>query len=231
MPRYTVPRSTARKIFLGTMAGAILLTVTVAGISLLRETGTDARKAVARQPHFIKTQPASAPLPVPAKTAPAISAAAQQPVPQPEFTLKRVLEIKGPLDHGDYVWDDKGVPPGPMVVTIDLEAQTLSVFRGGYEIGVAVILYGATDKPTPLGTYPILEKDIDHVSNLYDAPMPYGLRLTHDGVFIHASSVKWGSATHGCIGVPMAFAKRLFAAVKLGDPIVITSGKRMMQSR
>jgi lipoprotein-anchoring transpeptidase ErfK/SrfK len=139
-----------------------------------------------------------------------------------------VLDIPGPLDHGDYVWNDAGVPAGPMVVTVDLKAQTLSVFRGGYEIGVAVILYGATDKPTPLGTYPILEKDKDHFSSLYDnAPMPYSLRLTQDGVFIHASDVQWGNATHGCIGLPLPFAKKLFAVMKVGDPVVVTNGKRM----
>jgi lipoprotein-anchoring transpeptidase ErfK/SrfK len=52
--------------------------------------------------------------------------------------------------------------------------------------------------------------------------MPYMLRLTTDGVAIHASNVREGWATHGCIGVPMEFARRLFAEVKLGDPVEIT---------
>src|SRR3546814_17953360 len=86
--------------------------------------------------------------------------------------------------------DDKGVPDGPVVITIDLAAQTLSVFRAGYEIGAAVILYGADDKPTPLGTFSIMEKDEDHVSNLYDAPIPYMLRLTNDGVEIGRASCR-----------------------------------------
>lgn len=143
------------------------------------------------------------------------------------FRVKRVLDVKGPLRHGDYHWDDKDVPQGPLVITVDLKAQTLSVFRNGYEIGVAVILYGATDKPTPLGVFPISEKDADHVSNLYDAPMPYMLRLTWDGVAIHGSDVKWGSATHGCIGVPTPFAEKLFGVAKLGDVVIVTDGKMM----
>src|SRR3546814_6240960 len=81
------------------------------------------------------------------------------PSSQQTFVVKRILHIDGPFEHGDYVWDDKGVPDGPVVITIDLAAQTLSVFRAGYEIGAAVILYGADDKPTPLGTFSILEKD------------------------------------------------------------------------
>jgi lipoprotein-anchoring transpeptidase ErfK/SrfK len=51
--------------------------------------------------------------------------------------------------------------------------------------------------------------------------MPYTLRLTNDGVSIHASSVRWGAATHGCIGVPLGFAERLFNASRIGDEVEI----------
>lgn len=148
------------------------------------------------------------------------------------LTVKRVLKIDGPFRHGDFVWNEDGAPAtGPIIITVDLRAQTLSVFRAGYEIGAAVILYGATDKPSPLGAFPITQKDADHVSNLYDAPMPYMLRLTSDGVAIHGSDVKWGKATHGCIGVPTPFAQKLFGATKLGDVVVITNGKRLDVSK
>ncbi|MBB4641797.1 L,D-transpeptidase family protein [Rhizorhapis suberifaciens] len=169
-------------------------------------------------------KPISKPLPKVTKSAPSEPALTSANDP---FVVKRILNIEGPFIHGTYVWDDEGVPPGPLVVTIDLKAQTLSVFRGGYEIGAAVILYGADDKPTPIGSFPILEKDADHVSNLYDAPMPYMLRLTNDGVAIHGSDVEWGWATHGCIGVPSEFAALLFAQAKVGDRVIITDGKMM----
>lgn len=148
------------------------------------------------------------------------------------LAVKRVLRIDGPFRHGDYVWDEKGAPAtGPVVITVDLKAETLSVFRAGYEIGAAVILYGATDKPSPQGAFPITQKDADHVSNLYDAPMPYAQRLTSDGVFIHGSDVEYGRGTHGCIGVPVAFAKKLFGVTKLGDIVVITNGKMLDVSK
>lgn len=149
------------------------------------------------------------------------------PPSEPEFVVKRILDLDGPLRHGGYAWDEAGVPAGPVVVTIDLAAETLSVFRGGYEIGTAAILFGANEKPTPLGLFAISEKDADHVSNLYDAPMPYMLRLTNDGISIHGSEVEWGAATHGCIGVPVKFAKLLFEQVKLGDRVMITRGKML----
>ena len=45
--------------------------------------------------------------------------------------------------------------------------------------------------------FPITEKDADHVSNIYDAPMPYMLRLTADGITIHGSKVERGPGRHG----------------------------------
>jgi lipoprotein-anchoring transpeptidase ErfK/SrfK len=170
-----------------------------------------------------------APPPVGRAAAPRPVVAAPKPGPAPKAAPAPTLEIKRVLDmpaiaFGDWKWDEDGVPPGRMVMTVDLKAQTISVFRGGYEIGAAAILYGANDKPTPLGRFPILEKDADHVSNLYDAPMPYMLRLTMDGVAIHGSEVEWGLATHGCIGVPVKFAKLLFGAVRKGDLVIVTRG-------
>jgi lipoprotein-anchoring transpeptidase ErfK/SrfK len=140
--------------------------------------------------------------------------------------IKSILDVREPMQYGDYRWDDRGVPSGPAWVRIDLASQLLSVFRAGHEIGTAVILYGTDGLPTPTGKFPILAKYKDHRSITYDnAPMPYTLRLTRDGVSIHGSNVRWGFATHGCIGVPTAFAAKLFAAVRTGDEVLIVSGK------
>ena len=97
----------------------------------------------------------------------------------------------------------------------------------GIRVAVLRILYGADDKPTPLGAFPILMKDADHVSATYGAPMPYTLRLTADGVSVHGTEVVWGYATHGCIGVPTAFAKLLFREAKLGDMVIVTRSKTL----
>jgi hypothetical protein len=141
--------------------------------------------------------------------------------------IKSILDIREPMEYGEFRWNDRGVPAGPVWIRIDLKAQLLSVFRSGDEIGTAVILYGTDGLPTPTGKFPILAKWKDHRSATYDnAPMPYTLRLTKDGVAIHGSNVRWGFATHGCIGVPTDFAARLFTVVHVGDPVLIVSGKR-----
>lgn len=135
--------------------------------------------------------------------------------------VRSVLGAIAPLRFGDYLWDDTGVPSGETWIRVDLAHQTLSVFRAGHEIGTAVILFGTDGKATPSGIFPVLAKAKDHQSTLYDAPMPYMLRLTGDGVAIHASNVRAGSATHGCIGVPPEFARRLYGEVQRGDQVVI----------
>jgi hypothetical protein len=142
-----------------------------------------------------------------------------------------ILAVPGRMHYGDYRWDEAGVLQAPTWVRVDLKSQIISVFRGGQEIGTAVILYGADGLPTPTGKFPVLAKLKNHRSQTYDAPMPYTLRLTADGVSIHASNVRWGYATHGCIGVPGAFAAKLFDAVSVGDNVLIVGERSTKAER
>ena len=209
-------RALAAKLILATVA------LGIAGVATVAAHRPEPVPKLAQAPY-------PKPAPAPRRIAPPPSNASPAPTPTPTpgpLVVKRVLDI-GPIKFGDYAWDTKGVPDGPIVITVDLAAQVLSVFRGGYEIGAAAILYGTDDKPTPLGSFPITMKDAHHVSSIYGAPMPYTLRLTDDGVSVHGTEVAWGYATHGCIGVPTAFARLLFAQAKLGDHVIITRGKTL----
>lgn len=156
-----------------------------------------------------------------------------KPVVKPDGpVVASVIKRPDAFDYGAWLWkgDAPGGGPGagPVVVTVDLRAQLLRVWRGGHEIGVSTILYGAPDSPTPLGVFPITQKDADHVSNIFGSPMPYSLRLTSDGVMVHASNVRSGWASNGCVGLPKDFARQLFGVVKLGDKVVITDGKPLV---
>ncbi|HET9510852.1 MAG TPA: L,D-transpeptidase family protein [Sphingomonas sp.] len=181
----------------------------------------------------------AAPQPVvPATTAlkPAIQpAAAPAPIDPSAYVVKSVLDVGKPFVHGDWYWDESAAPAdkgGKIVVTVDLKAQVLSVFRDGHEIGTAVMIYGADSKPTPLGVFQVSFRKAQHVSSLYGAPMPYTLRLTNDGVAIHGSeAMRPDAATHGCVGVPIAFAKKLFGAVALGDTVIVTNGETLAQGQ
>ena len=158
-----------------------------------------------------------------AAPAPAASPAAPR---DDRFVIKRVLPITGPIKYGEWHWDDAGVPQGPLVVTVDLDARVLSVFRNGYEIGATAVLLGTQEKPTPLGIFPVKWKNKDHHSRTYDnAPMPFTMNLTDDGVSIHGTKVEKGYASHGCVGVPNDFAKKLFDIADVGTKVYITRGK------
>ena len=145
------------------------------------------------------------------------------------FTVKRILPIAGPIRYGEWHWDDAGVPDGPIVMTVDLEARVLSVFKGGYEIGAATVLVGTDDYPTPLGTFPILAKQRHNKSEKYgNAPMPWSMFLTNDGVAIHGGHVvENGYASHGCISGPDGFVEKIFSIAKPGDKVIVTRGETM----
>ncbi len=185
--------------------GIALLGAVIAGIALL-----------------VANPPPRPPRPVAAS---AEQTAAPAPKPDERFVIKRILPISGPIKYGAWHWDETNVPAGPIVVTVDLEARVISVFRGGYEIGAAAVLLGTQERPTPTGVFPITQKKVQHTSSIFNVPMPYMQRLTDDGITLHATKVEWGYASHGCIGMPEAFAKKVFETTHLGDRVFITRGK------
>lgn len=132
-----------------------------------------------------------------------------------------LLKTEGRMRHGDYHWDEAGVPPGPLTIWVDLRTQLISIFRGGHEIGTAVIVYGAETMQSPLGSFPILSKHQDYHSRSYDAPMPYSLFITNTGVALHGSPMSSRRATHGCVGLPVEFARLVFGAARVGDKVHI----------
>jgi len=153
----------------------------------------------------------------------------EKPKADEKFVVKRILDIKGPIKYGEWHWNTDGVPAnGKIVMTVDLKARVISVFKGGYEIGASAVLLGTDKHPTPLGTFPIKYKMRHNVSEKYDnAPMPYSMFLTSDGIALHGSDVQNGYASHGCIGMPDDFAAKVFAVAKKGDKVVITNGETL----
>ncbi len=149
----------------------------------------------------------------------------QPAAPPTRYAVTSFIPRPASFNHGDWIWNDDNVPAGPMLVLVDVKTQLLHVFRGGREIGVSVIMYGADDSPTPLGIHPIRWKAAVHRSSIFGSSMPYTMNLTGDGVAIHGSNVRWGWGTNGCVGLPVEFAKMLFAQMNVGDKVVIVKGK------
>ena len=136
---------------------------------------------------------------------------------------KSLLKTNKLLKHGEFHWDDKNVSPGKLVIWVDLRRQMISVLRGGHEIGTSVVVYGADGMASPVGRFPIVSKHRYYHSRAYDAPMPYSMFITKTGVALHGSQISSRHATHGCIGLPIEFARLLFAAAKTGDEVDVVN--------
>lgn len=126
------------------------------------------------------------------------------------------------LSPNQFVWNDPGTGD-PISIVVSLATQQAFVYRGQQLVAVTTISSGRDGKETPTGTFTILQKQVEHKSTLYNAaPMPYMERLTWDGVAIHAGANPGFPSSHGCIHVPTAFAKKLFAVTDIGTTVVVT---------
>ena len=152
-----------------------------------------------------------------------------RPMTLSDVVVRRELPITQWLKPGEFAWNDDGVPPGPTTIVVNLRGRVLSAYRDGVEIGRSSILYGTDGKPTPTGTFNILQKKARHFSTIYrGAPMPHMMRLTNDGIAIHgAPEMADDVATHGCIGLPVEFAELLFGSANVGDSVLIWKGDRV----
>jgi lipoprotein-anchoring transpeptidase ErfK/SrfK len=138
--------------------------------------------------------------------------------PQPSFEAAATS-----LKPGQFIWRPENAADGPVKIVVSLPLQRAFVLRGGVLIGVSTVSTGQPGYDTPAGTFTILEKQVDHRSTLYDdAPMPYMQRLTWDGVALHAGKVTGLPESHGCIRLPLRFAKILYAATPKGATVIVT---------
>ncbi|WP_235519822.1 L,D-transpeptidase family protein [Sphingomonas sp. Leaf22] len=125
---------------------------------------------------------------------------------------------------GAHRWADDPTLPGPVSIVVSVPMQMAFVYRGDVLIGATTVSTGKPGKTTPIGEYAILQKRPFHRSNLYNnAPMPFMQRLTWDGVAMHAGNLPGFPASHGCIRIPTAFARALFAATALGGQVAVVN--------
>lgn len=132
----------------------------------------------------------------------------------------------GMLQPGEFLWHPEIAPHGPIVLVVSLDEQRAYVYRNGLAIGVSTISSGKAGNETPTGVFSILQKNRDHRSNLYDdAPMPFMQRLTWDGIALHAGTLPGHPASHGCVRLPLEFARLLFSETRNGDTVVVADSK------
>jgi hypothetical protein len=141
----------------------------------------------------------------------------------PSLARGTVLAEVERFHPGDFLWAPELAPEGPVLVVINRRSQRLIVFRNGVPIGISTVSTGRPGYTTPTGSYRILQKRVRHFSSIYhNAPMPYMQRLTWRGIALHAGELPGRPASHGCIRLPLEFARLLYGVTSLGTAVVIT---------
>ncbi|MDD2047734.1 L,D-transpeptidase [Pseudomonas putida] len=150
----------------------------------------------------------------------ALVEAAPLQVPTPTELRARLDSLKA----GQFLWYPQVSPVGPVTVVVSLTEQRAYVYRNGIAIGVSTVSSGKAGRETPTGVFSILQKKVEHKSSLYNsAPMPYMERLTWDGIALHAGHLPGYPASHGCVRLPLAFAKNLYEITGFSSTTVIVS--------
>lgn len=137
-----------------------------------------------------------------------------------------VAPFTAQFNMGDYVWHPEISPSGPVVIIISLPEQVLYVYRNGVRIGRSTISSGKSKHNTPTGVFTILQKNVKHTSTIFKgASMPYMERLTWGGVAMHAGNLPGFPASHGCVRLPLDFARKLYTVTSDGTTVIITNTK------
>ena len=126
------------------------------------------------------------------------------------------------LEPGKYLWRDVPASAGAERVVISLTDQLAYLYRGETLMAVATISSGVPGRDTPTGIFTILGKKPMHRSKKFDnAPMPFTQFIDTYGVALHAGFNPGHPASHGCVRLPSAFAKKLYSVTDVGTPVLI----------
>ncbi len=194
-------------------------------------------------------QPDAAPVPSEVAAQPSESATSATTVPAevaPEEPIKEVKLAPSAL----FEWNGNGRRVSR--ITIDTDKQKARFYAGNDELGWSMVATGVANYPTPTGQFNVIEKVENKRSNLYGkvlsrrgsvirtnakigrdsipagsrfegAHMPFFMRLTGDGVGLHAGPIPnpGSPASHGCIRLPSKLAPVLFNHVSIGTEVAI----------
>ena len=115
-----------------------------------------------------------------------------------------------------------GPLPDQLRIEISLASQQAVLIKDGVTIFTTECSTGREGFGTPAGHYVITDKDRDHRSTIYKVAMPYFMRLNCRDFGMHEGVVpKNHPASHGCIRLPGAAARRLFAEIPVGTVVMI----------
>jgi L,D-transpeptidase catalytic domain len=138
-------------------------------------------------------------------------------------------------------------------VIINLTEQTACLFQNGRLAFVSPIASGKEGWGTPIGSFKVISKDLNHQSGNFGlvtdaygrivnpnatpgsyvppgcryqaAPMPYFMEF-RKYVGMHAGYLPGYPASHGCVRMPKDLAAEFFARVQVGTPVKVIGNSR-----
>ncbi|MGW2211889.1 L,D-transpeptidase family protein [Streptomyces sp. NPDC001781] len=113
------------------------------------------------------------------------------------------------------------------VACVDLTLQ-LSWIQDGRKLvyGPVPVRTGRDKYETRTGLKKIYWRDIDHVSNLYDVPMPYSQFFDGGQAFHSVGLSMWNPpGSHGCVNMTTKDAKKYWSLLKNGDDVFVYGRK------
>ena len=174
--------------------------------------------------------------------------------PQEFWPANTVVEVDVRLrgvDAGDGVWgmENRTVrfrTGASMVSVVDVDRHTLTVYRNGVKARVIPVSTGKAGFLTRSGTKVVLEKHVLKVMDArtigispgdpeyYRLDVPYALRVTWSGEFVHSAPWSVGSqgranVSHGCVGMAPSNAIWLFNRSTVGDIVKVVGSPRTLE--
>ena len=108
---------------------------------------------------------------------------------------------------------------------VDKTSRSLRWVVDGVVLETVEVRFGSDELPTREGAFTVFRKSRDHVSSLYDTPMPFAMFFS-GGQAVHYSpdfaANGYNGASHGCVNVrDRATVAWLFDRVRLGDKVIV----------
>lgn len=108
---------------------------------------------------------------------------------------------------------------------VDKTSRTLRWVVDGVVLRTVEVRFGSAELPTREGAFTVFRKSRDHVSSLYDTPMPFAMFFS-GGQAVHYSpdfaANGYAGASHGCVNVrDYATVQWLFDQVRIGDKVIV----------
>jgi L,D-transpeptidase catalytic domain len=110
----------------------------------------------------------------------------------------------------------------PIMAIVSIKSQQVVFYDADGWILRAPVSTGIKGRETPAGVFAVVDKEVDHRSNMYDdAWMPHMQRITWNGIALHGGPLPGYAASHGCVRMPFGFADKLFNKTRIGMRVII----------